>query len=224
MHAQEWWKWCHPATQSLVLKLCSPWSAIVHLSSVFSFHPLPTFSLSVTKPQAVPFSRALSQMRLFSPAPSFWGTGFDLLQPSVVGLTEQWLNAGCTQGHSQTLLLPVPRDCNQVPAYPRKILWDSVAAAPLWLWKITTHIWHQASPLTTLFQHQRMWLFSGVCQDQMASQPLPNVLPAVELLFPMWPENLPDPTVLLGIPPSYQRAARYWAAELKTLHSTCLQS
>ena len=31
------------------------------------------------------------------------------------------------------------------------------------------HIWLQASPLTTLFQHQQMWTFSGVCWDQGAS-------------------------------------------------------
>ena len=28
---------------------------------------------------------------------------------------------------------------------------------------------HQASPLTTLFRHQRMWPFSGVCWHQVAS-------------------------------------------------------
>ena len=68
-----------------------------------------------------------------------------------------------------TLLLLVPRNCGQVPAHPRKSSRDSVAAAFQGLWKITTHIWHQASPLKTLFQHQRMWPFSGVCWDQVAS-------------------------------------------------------
>ena len=68
-----------------------------------------------------------------------------------------------------TLLLPEPRDCGQVPARPRKCSRDSVAAAFQGLWKITMHLWHQASPSTTLFQHQRMWLPSGVCSDQVAS-------------------------------------------------------
>ena len=68
-----------------------------------------------------------------------------------------------------TLVFPVPRDCGQVPAHPRKCSRDSVAGAFQGLWKITTHIWHQASPLMTLFQHQRMWPFSGVCWDQVAS-------------------------------------------------------
>ncbi|XP_060467300.2 uncharacterized protein LOC132664511 [Panthera onca] len=95
---------------------------------------------------------------------------------------------------------------------PEKNLRDGVAAAFQGLWKITTHIWHQASPLTTLLQHQRMWPFSGVCWAQVASQSLPNVLPAVEPLFPVWPENLPDPTLLLGIRPSHQSTARYFSS------------
>ena len=66
-----------------------------------------------------------------------------------------------------TLLLPVPRDCGQVPACPRKSLRDSVAAAFQGLWKITTHVWHQASPLMTL--PQQMWPPSGVCWDQVDS-------------------------------------------------------
>ena len=72
--------------------------------------------------------------------------GFDLLCPSMEGLTVQWLNAGRTQEHCGTVLLPMPRDCGQVPARPRKISGDSVAKAPQGLQKITTHIWHQASP------------------------------------------------------------------------------
>ena len=44
--------------------------------------------------------------------------------------------------------------------------------------------------------------------DQVATQLLPNILPAVELLLPVWPENLPDPTLFLGIHPSHQSTAR----------------
>ena len=83
--------------------VCSPGSAIAHLYPVFSFRPLPAFSLSVTRPQAVPLSRVLSQMRLFSPAPHFRRTAaLTLSAPLREGLTEQrpneqWLNVGCTQ-------------------------------------------------------------------------------------------------------------------------------
>ena len=68
-----------------------------------------------------------------------------------------------------TLQLPVPQDCGQVPSCLRKSSRDSVAAVFQGLCKITMHFRHQASPLTTLFQHQPMWPFSGVCWDQVAS-------------------------------------------------------
>ena len=122
-----------------------------------------------------------------------------------------------------TMLLPMPRNCSQVPARPRKSSQDSVAAGPQGLWSITTHIWHPLPPMT-LFQHQLMWPVSGVCWAQVASEPLANVLPAVEPLFPMWPRKLPDPTLSLGICPSHQSTARYQAAELQTLCFPCLQS
>ena len=41
-------------------------------------------------------------------------------------------------------------------------------------------------------------------------------------LFPVWPENLPDPTLFLGIHLSHQSTARYGAAELQPLRSTWL--
>ena len=112
-------------------------------------------------------------------------------------MSNGWMSAA-PRTACRTLLLPVPRDCGQLPACPRKSLRDSIAAAFQRLWKITTHIWHWASPLMTLFQHQRMWPFSGVCWAQVASQSLPNVLPAVEPLFPVWPENLRTPLCSWG--------------------------
>ena len=88
---------------SALYPVCSPGSAIAHPSSVFGSRPLTAFSLSVTRPQAVPLSRVLSQMRLFSPAPHFRRTAaLTLSAPLREGLTEQrpneqWLNVGCTQ-------------------------------------------------------------------------------------------------------------------------------
>ena len=67
-------------------------------------------------------------------------------------LTEQWPNndrmSAVPRNACWTLLLPEARECGRVPARPRKSLRDSVAAAFHGLWKITTHIWHQASSLT----------------------------------------------------------------------------
>ena len=81
----------------------SPGSAVAHQSSVFSSHPLPSFPLSVTRPQAAPLSQVLSQMQLFSLAPYFRRTAaLTCSAPLQEGLTElwpneQWLNVGCTQ-------------------------------------------------------------------------------------------------------------------------------
>ena len=78
--------------------LYSPRSAVAHRSSVFSSRPL-----SVTRPQAVPLSRVLSHLRLFSPAPYFRRTAaLTRSAPLQEGLTEQWPNEqwpniGCTQ-------------------------------------------------------------------------------------------------------------------------------
>ena len=84
------------------------------------------------------------------------------------------------------------RDCGWVPARPRKSLHNRVAAAFQGFWKITTHIWHQASPLMTLFQHQQMW-FSSQVHWGLAfgglTQPLPGVLPAGEPPLLIWPED-----------------------------------
>ena len=69
--------------------VCSPGSA--------------SFSLSVTRPQAVSLPQVLSQMRLFSLAPYFRRSApLTRSAPLGEGLTEQWqyeqrLNVGCTQ-------------------------------------------------------------------------------------------------------------------------------
>ena len=93
---------------SALYPVCSPRTAIAHPSFVFSSRPLPAFSLSETRPQAVPLSRVLSRMRLFSPTPHFRQTvALTRSTPLWEGLTEQWPNeqwpneqwpnVGCTQ-------------------------------------------------------------------------------------------------------------------------------
>ena len=91
-----------------------------------------------------------------------------------------------------TVLLLRPRDCGQVPVHPRKSSHNHVAAAFQGLWQITTRIWHQASPSMTLFQHQRMWLFSRVYWRLFlwgATQPLLDVFPVGEPHLPVWPKD-----------------------------------
>ena len=131
--------------------------------------------------------------------------------PLQEGLTEQWPGASRTQDICRTMLLPMPGDCSQVSVHPRKISQDSVAAAFQGLWIITAHIWHQASPLATLFQHKQMWLFSWVhwgLDIGVPTQPLQvssqqcNQLLHVAL-------RPPDSTLFLGIHPSHQRTTRH---------------
>ena len=69
----------YPGCSVLLISNHAPFSA-------FSFRPLPAFSLSVTNPKAVPFSRVLSQMRLFSPRPLVLkDRSLDQFRPSVGG-------------------------------------------------------------------------------------------------------------------------------------------
>ena len=136
--------------------------------------------------------------------------GFDLLRPSWGGCHSAM--AGCLptpRNIWETMLLPMPRDYGWVPARPRKGSRDCVAAEFQSLWKITTHIWYQASPLMSLFQHQRMWLFSRVHWDlclwggHTFSTKCP---PSREPPLPGWPKDCPDFTLFLGIFPSDRKS------------------
>ncbi|XP_078307903.1 uncharacterized protein LOC132672693 [Panthera onca] len=53
-----------------------------------------------------------------------------------------------------------------------------------------------------------MWLPSRVCWDQVASTVSTECPSSSGTAFPVWPENLPDPTLFLGIRPSHQSIAR----------------
>ena len=110
-----------------------------------------------------------------------------------------------------TLLLPVPRDCSQVPARPRNSSRDSVAAAFQGLWKITTHIWHQASPLMTLFQHQRMWPPSGVCWDEVASTVSTKYPSSSGTAFPRVARDSPGPHSVPGDSPFPPEHRQVWS-------------
>ena len=174
------------------------------------------------KPQAAPLSRFLSQMMLPPDSPLLRDCGFDCSAPAE-GLTEQWLGAGRTQECS--------RDCAAAEA--QRLWLDAIPSQKKLARQCSSsisgimenHNPHLAPGFTpnNLVAAPKIWPFSGVCWAPVASQPLPNVLPAVELLLPMWTENLLDPTLLLGIRSSHQSTARYGAVEFRTLHS-CLQS
>ena len=199
---------------SALYPVCSPGSAIAHPSSVFGSRPLTAFSLSVTRPQAVPLSRVLSQMRLFSPAPHFRRTAaLTLSAPLREGLTEQrpneqWLNVGCTQERPLD-----PAAAGALRLRPGASLLQKEFARQC------------SSSASGIMENHNTHLAPGFTLNDLVPapanaailwgllgpgclKPLPNVLPAVEPLFPVWPENLPDPTLFLGIRPSHQSTTR----------------
>ncbi|XP_044904567.1 uncharacterized protein LOC123382742 [Felis catus] len=94
--------------------------------------------------------------------------GLDPLRPSAGGSHQQWPNVGCTQGRPWTLLLLVPETAPRCQPGPEKLR-ELVQQQRFRDDGKSQHIWHLGPPPTTLFQHQRMWLFSRVCRDQVAS-------------------------------------------------------
>ena len=109
-------------------------------------------------------------------------------------------NVGCTQ---ECLLDPCqcPKTTARCQPTPEKYSQYSVAAEFQGLWKTTTHIWHQASSLRTLFQHQRMWLFSGVCWDQGASIVATKCPSSSGTAFPHMAQEPPGPHSVPGNSP-----------------------
>ena len=66
--------------------VCSPGSAIVHPSSVFSFCPLPTFSLSMTRPQGSTSLQSFVSDAAVFPGPLLLkDCGLDPFHPSAGG-------------------------------------------------------------------------------------------------------------------------------------------
>ena len=156
-------KMASASPQSLVSELSSPWSAIKHPSFCLRLLSTPCFyTVHDHTPGSTSILSFVSDVALFPYPLLLRDWSFDLFCPSAgVSPSNGWVLA-TPRNICWTVLLPMPRDCIQVPARPRKTLQDSVAAAFQGLWKITAHIWHQTSPLMTLFQHQQMWLFSWV--------------------------------------------------------------
>ena len=80
--------------------------------------------------------------------------GFDPFCPSVDGLTEQWPGASCTQENSQDCAAADAQRLWPGASLPQKKLVRQCSSSVSGIMEVTTHIWHEASPPTTLFQHQ----------------------------------------------------------------------
>ena len=162
--------------------LCSPRPAIMHPSFVSGFlcsHFYAVRDQAIRLPDATSLLSFISDAAVFLDPSLRRDCGSDPLRSSAGGSPRAMAGGGPQPGtFAGPLLLPKPRDRGWAPARPRESSRDRIAAAFQGSWTITTHIWPEASPLTTLFHHQRMWLFSGVCWDRVATQPRPDVLPA----------------------------------------------
>ena len=89
--------------------------------------------------------------------------------PLQGGLTEQWPNVGCTQ---ERLLNPAAASALRLQpgaSQPQKKFEKKYSSSISgFMENHNTHL-TPGFTLNDLFQHQRMWLFSGVCWDQVAS-------------------------------------------------------
>ena len=77
-------------------------------------------------PGSTAFLSFVSDATAFPSPPLLRDCSFDPVLPSAEGITEQWrISSGhmsaAPRNARRTLLLPVPRDCSQVPALPTKI-------------------------------------------------------------------------------------------------------
>ncbi|XP_044900560.1 uncharacterized protein LOC123381926 [Felis catus] len=201
----------HPATQSVLP------AAVAHRSSVFSSPPLPAFPLSVTRPPAVPLSLVLSQTWLFSPAPCFRRTAaFTRSAPLPEGLTdlwpnEQWSSVGCTQERPlDSVVTSAPRLQPGASPPPKKIARRCGLSVSGTVENRNTHLAPGFAPQPPCPSTRECSRLPGSAGTRWLQQSLPNVLPAVEPLFPVWPENLPVPTLFPGIRPSQQSTARWF--------------
>ena len=180
----------------------------------------------MTRPQAVPLSQILSQMRLFSLASYFRRTAaLTCSSPLWEGLTEQWPNIGCTRNTCWTLLLLVTRDCGQVPACPRKSSQDSVAAVFSGIRENhNTHLAPDFALNGLVPAPANVAVFWGLLGPSGFNS-------LYQMSFQQWNRfslcglrTSWTPTLFLGIRPSHQSTASYGAVELQTLRSPCLQS
>ena len=107
------------------------------------------YTVSDQAPDSTSLLSFVSDVAVFPDPLLLRDCGFDPFCPSA-SLSNGWVLAA-PRNVCGTALLLIPRDCSWVPACPRKSSRDSIAAVFQGLGTITTHIWHHASPLMTLF-------------------------------------------------------------------------
>ncbi|XP_053063145.1 uncharacterized protein LOC128312595 [Acinonyx jubatus] len=139
--------------------------------------------------------------------------GSDPFRPLREGLTQQWRRSNgrvsaTLRNACWTLLLPVPETAAGCrPPQKKFARWCSRCFSGM----METHNMHLAPGFTlnegACSSPSECGRFLGSAGTRGLQPSPPSVLPAVEPFFPVWPENLPDPTLLLGIRPSHQSTA-----------------
>ena len=155
-------------------------------------------------------------MAAFSGPPLLRDLSFDPVLPSVEGLTKQCPNAGCTQESSQ--------DC--AAAYAQRPPPDLILPQKKFA--------RQCGSTSGIMENHNTHLAPGFTLNNLVPAPTnvaflwgllgPGRLTAYTkctsssgTTSPGMAQELPDPTLLLGICPSHQSTARYRAVELQTL-------
>ena len=171
------------------------------LSSIPRFH-----TVNDQGPGSTSLPSLVSDMAAFPSPPLLRDCGFDPLCPSVECPTKQWLAASHTQ---ERLWDRAAADAQRLwldASPPQKKFTRQCSSSTLGI--MENHNTHLATGFTPNDLVPARVNMAGVYWAQVTSQPLPNVLPA-ELLPPVWPKNLLNPPLMLGIHPSHESTARY---------------
>ena len=132
------------------ISTCAP-ILCLQLSSTLRF-----FTLRDQAPGSTSLPSFVSDAAVF-PAPYFRRTAaLTCSTPLGEGLTKQWPKVSCTQ---ERLLDPAVAGAPRLrpgASPPQKKFTGQCSSS---VYGKITHLWHQASPSTTLPQHQRMWPF-----------------------------------------------------------------
>ena len=197
---------------------------------LWGFHPLPTFTLFVTKLsqtcccQVAPPFRVLSQMWLFLPIPYFWGTSASA--PLWEDLIEEWLSPRYTQECSRDCAAASARRLQLGASLPQRKFkqWCNISISGI-MENHNTHLApsfipnnHVPAPVNVVFSLVH-W---GVCLWWGGHTGSTRCLPSRGSASPLVARRPLDFSLLLGIHTSYQNTPRYWATEFQTLRSPCL--
>ena len=188
------------------MELCSPASAIAHLSFVFSFCPLPHFyTVCDCAPCSTSLLSFISDTAVFSSPLLLRDCCFDPFRPSAEGVTEQWPNASHTQESS----------------------WDRAAAEAQQLWPGASlpqkkFVRYCSSSVSGIMENHNTHLAPGFA--------LYDLVPASANVAVLWgllgpgclsastkcPSSSGTASPCVAQEPPHQSTARYQAVELQT--------